>query len=151
MVYCRTETNLWPRGQRSGNALLIREVRLHCPRCSNAVFPTVAHGTPAAGQVVLAAMTPAMRIVWPAPIWMDVRDWYGVVVHAHCSGYADYHYSTGTAPSLRWHCHRTAATRLSLAEEPWLVCEFQDSVVTRNKIEPQYYFRVLGYQLATSP
>ena len=31
MVYCKTETNLCPLDQRSGNAMLIREVQLHCP------------------------------------------------------------------------------------------------------------------------
>jgi hypothetical protein len=31
MVYCMTETNLCPLGQRSGNALLIRELQLCCP------------------------------------------------------------------------------------------------------------------------
>jgi hypothetical protein len=31
MVYCMTETNLYPLGQRSGNALLIRELQLCCP------------------------------------------------------------------------------------------------------------------------
>ena len=42
MVYCMTEINLYPLGQRSGNDLLARELHPVLPRHSSAVYPAQA-------------------------------------------------------------------------------------------------------------
>jgi hypothetical protein len=69
MVYCKTETNLCPPlGQRCGNALLIREVQLHCPAVVAPSAPTLVRCTSAVGQMVLAFMT-EVELAQPHPAY----------------------------------------------------------------------------------